>query len=534
MMSSQRSVAVIGYGVWGRNIARNLASLDALGAICDSKPDALDEAHRRYPGVEVHPSIEAVMADARVTAWAIATPPASHADIARLALEADKDVFVEKPLALTTADGQALVDIARQRERVLMVGHLLEYHPAVERLRELIRVGDLGHLQYIYATRLNLGRIRTEENALWSFAPHDIHVLLRLLGERPQEVACHGGTYLHQGVADVTMTLLTFRGGVRAHVFVSWLHPYKEHKLIVVGSRGMAVFDDTVPFAEKLTLYRHRVDWVENLPVAVRAEGEAIPLPDREPLEMEFRHFLECLATRERPRTDGDNGVLVLRVLEACQESLRRGGLPISGDTGAGRATEYFAHPTATLDAGCEIGAGTRVWHYTHVMAGARIGRRCSLGQNVFVGDEAVIGDHVKIQNNVSIYDGVILEDDVFCGPSMVFTNVVNPRSYLSRRHELRRTLVRRGATIGANATIVCGHTVGCHAFVGAGAVVTTDVPDHALMLGVPARVAGWVCRCGVRLPMGVDDGEETQPCPACGARYARAGDVVSASAGGQ
>jgi UDP-2-acetamido-3-amino-2,3-dideoxy-glucuronate N-acetyltransferase len=533
-MPSQPNVALIGYGAWGRNIARNLERLGSLGLICDWKPDARDAARRDHPHVELQASLDAVIADPRITACAIATPPASHHEIARLALRADKDVFVEKPLALTTADGQTLVDIARQRGRILMVGHILEYHPAVERLRDLVRQGELGNLQYVYSSRLNFGRIRTEENALWSFAPHDIHVLLRLLEEYPQEVACHGGMYLHQGVADVTMTLLTFRSGVRAHVFVSWLHPYKEHKVVVVGDRGMAVFDDTLPFSAKLTLYRHHVDWIERLPVAVRESGEAIPLEEREPLEMECRHFLECLATRERPRTHGEHGVLVLRVLEACQTSLRHGGLPISGAPGAERATDYTAHPTAIVDAGCQIGAGTRIWHYSHVMAGARIGRDCSLGQNVFVGGAAVIGDHVKIQNNVSVYDGVVLEDDVFCGPSVVFTNVVNPRSDRSRRHEIRQTLVRRGATIGANATIVCGHTIGRAAFVGAGAVVTRDVPDCALMLGVPARVAGWVCRCGVQLPMGVDDGREEHACPACGEHYARVGDVVTPRAAGR
>jgi UDP-2-acetamido-3-amino-2,3-dideoxy-glucuronate N-acetyltransferase len=521
-------VALIGYGAWGRNIARNLVNLGSLDVICDWKPAALDEASRHHPNIALESSVDALMANPRITACAVATPPAGHYEMARRALEAGKDVFVEKPLALTTGDGQALVEIARRQGRILMVGHLLEYHPAIDKLRDLVRQGELGQLQYVYSSRLNLGRIRTEENALWSFAPHDIHILLRLLDEYPQHVACHGGTYLHQGVADVTMTLLAFRSGVRAHVFVSWLHPYKEHKLVVVGSRGMVVFDDTRPFPEKLTLYRHRVDWVERLPVAVRGEGEAIPLTEKEPLEVECRHFLQCLATRARPRTDGESGVRVLRVLEACQESLRQGGLPIPGDAAAGSASAGIGHPTATIDPGCDIGEGTRVWHYSHVMAGARIGRRCSLGQNVFVGGEAVIGDRVKIQNNVSIYDGVVLEDDVFCGPSMVFTNVVNPRSDRSRRHEIRPTLVRRGATIGANATIVCGHTVGRHAFIGAGAVVTSDVPDYALVQGVPARVVAWMCRCGVRLPMAVDAGREERTCPACGERYLRVADVVT------
>ncbi len=182
-------------------------------------------------------------------------------------------------------------------------------------------------------------------------------------------------------------------------------------------------------------------------------------------------------------------------------------------------AAPYRAHPTATIDAGCTIGDGTMIWHYSHVMAGAAIGRGCSLGQNVFVARDVAIGDNVKIQNNVSIYEGVTLEDDVFCGPSMVFTNVVNPRSHVSRKHEYRRTLVRRGATIGANATVVCGHTVGRYAFVGAGAVVTGDVPDYALMLGVPARVAGWMCQCGVRLELPIA-GNGGAVCGACASAY--------------
>jgi len=189
-------------------------------------------------------------------------------------------------------------------------------------------------------------------------------------------------------------------------------------------------------------------------------------------------------------------------------------------------ATPYRAHATATIDPGCTIGDGTLVWHYSHVMPGARIGRGCSLGQNVFVARDVVIGDNVKIQNNVSLYEGVTLEDDVFCGPSMVFTNVMNPRSHVSRKHEYRRTLVRQGATIGANATIVCGHTIGRYAFIGAGAVVTAEVPDYALMLGVPARIAGWMCECGVRLALPAA-GVATSACTECGTAYALEGAIV-------
>jgi UDP-2-acetamido-3-amino-2,3-dideoxy-glucuronate N-acetyltransferase len=178
---------------------------------------------------------------------------------------------------------------------------------------------------------------------------------------------------------------------------------------------------------------------------------------------------------------------------------------------------EYWAHESAIIDSGAQIGRGTKIWHWVHVCAGARIGSNCVLGQNVYVGNRAVIGNNVKIQNNVSVYDEVTLEDDVFCGPSMVFTNVGTPRSHVSRKNEYRPTVVRRGATIGANATVICGHEIGSYAFVGAGAVVTRDVPAYALVVGTPARRIGWMCQCGERLP----DGPGEVACARCAARYA-------------
>jgi UDP-2-acetamido-3-amino-2,3-dideoxy-glucuronate N-acetyltransferase len=182
-------------------------------------------------------------------------------------------------------------------------------------------------------------------------------------------------------------------------------------------------------------------------------------------------------------------------------------------------STDYFAHESSYIDEGCEIGAGTKIWHFSHVMPGAKIGRGCNIGQNVVISPRVIVGDNVKIQNNVSVYTGVILEDDVFCGPSMVFTNVINPRSHVSRKDEFRSTLVKRGASLGANSTIVCGHTIGRYAFVGAGAVVTKDVPDYALVVGNPGRVAGWVCECGVKLASGAQAPAEGT-CRACGLRY--------------
>ena len=186
----------------------------------------------------------------------------------------------------------------------------------------------------------------------------------------------------------------------------------------------------------------------------------------------------------------------------------------------------YFAHESAYVDEGCVIGDDTKIWHFTHVMSGARIGERCNIGQNVVVSPDVVVGNNVKVQNNVSLYTGVILEDDVFCGPSMVFTNVVNPRSHVSRKHEYKQTLVKRGATIGANATVVCGHTIGRYAFIGAGAVVTKDVPDYALVVGNPGRVTGWMCECGVKLAPRPERPVHAA-CRACGTRFLSLGGVL-------
>jgi UDP-2-acetamido-3-amino-2,3-dideoxy-glucuronate N-acetyltransferase len=194
------------------------------------------------------------------------------------------------------------------------------------------------------------------------------------------------------------------------------------------------------------------------------------------------------------------------------------------------QAKDSFVHPSSYVDEPCSIGAGTKIWHFSHVMSNCRIGERCNIGQNVVISPEVVIGDNVKIQNNVSVYTGVILEDDVFCGPSMVFTNVTNPRSHVARKNEYKRTLVRRGASLGANSTVVCGVTIGRYAFVGAGSVVTRDVPDYALVYGNPARVRGWMCACGIGIEFKKENGAEAAGCSACGARYLKNEMQVTAS----
>ncbi len=512
-----RRIAVIGSGYWGRNLVRNFHQLGALHTVCDGNPQVEAEIREKYPQAVFRRDYAEVLADADVDAVVVATPAVTHFEMARQAMEAGKDVYVEKPLALNVDEGAKLARLAERCGRIVMVGHILQYHPAVLKLKELIVAGGLGRIHYIYSNRLNMGKIRTEENILWSFAPHDISVVLSMLDEDPTSVTCDGGEYLNRGVADVTLSQLTFSSGVRAHIFVSWLHPFKEQRLVVVGSEKMAVFDDTA--ADKLMLYSHRVEWKDRVPNAVKATGEKVELEDAEPLNMECRHFLECVEQRKTPRTDAREGLRVLKVLAACEEALQTHRvIPIAKHLEpAGK--EYFVHPTAVVDEPAQIGRGTKIWHFSHVLPGVSIGVRCIFGQNCQVGEKVTIGNNVKVQNNVSIYTGTVVEDDVFLGPSCVLTNVTNPRSQVNRHALYEKTVIRRGATVGANATIVCGIELGRYCFIAAGAVVARSVPDYALMVGNPARQKGWMSRHGHRL--GAPDAKGIMVCPESGFRYA-------------
>jgi UDP-2-acetamido-3-amino-2,3-dideoxy-glucuronate N-acetyltransferase len=508
-------IAVIGGGYWGKNLVRNFYALGSLYAVCDSDEHKLSSLKNDYPDVEIFKKTQELYKAKRVNAVVIATPAESHYRLAKEALLGGKDVFVEKPLSLSVNEAIELNRIANKNKKVLMVGHLLQYHPAILKLKEMIENGELGKLYYIYSNRLNLGKIRQEENILWSFAPHDISVILSLTGQMPDEVNSFGGQYLQEKIADVTLSTLSFSNGIKAHIFVSWLHPYKEQKFIVVGSEKMAVFND-VEKKDKLLVFPHKISWKGNIPVPDKKDALIVEIEMSEPLKQECAHFIECIRLRTRPKTDGEEGLRVLRVLNACQLSLESKGKPIRLHEAPVTDKPYFVHPTAIIDEPSSIGAGTSVWHFSHILKGSKIGKNCKIGQNVVVGTNVVIGNNVKVQNNVSVYEGVTLEDNVFCGPSMVFTNVFNPRSEIPRMKEIRKTLVKHGATIGANATIVCGNTIGRYAFIGAGAVVTKDVPDYGLMIGNPANMSGWVCRCGDKLK----SDKNKLICKTCGNSY--------------
>ena len=325
MTENQPKVAVIGCGYWGKNLVRNFNQLGALAMVVDATEAGRAKARELAPDVPIAEDIEAALTS-DVQGVVVATPAETHYALVKRALQANKDVFVEKPMALTYEQGRELVLLARARERILLVGHVLEYHPAIIKLLDMIASGDLGKVRYIYSNRLSLGKIRREENILWSFAPHDIAVILRLTGGMPFQVSATGGAYVQPNIADVTVTNLLFDNGVRAHIFVSWLHPFKEQRLVVIGSKKMASFDDV---SKKLVLYDQRVEWDRGQPVPIKGAGDLVSYPDAEPLRQECQAFLNAITTRQRPATHGESGLRVLRVLQAAQRSLVTNGEPV-------------------------------------------------------------------------------------------------------------------------------------------------------------------------------------------------------------
>ncbi|HEY7195379.1 MAG TPA: Gfo/Idh/MocA family oxidoreductase [Gemmatimonadales bacterium] len=326
-------IGVVGAGTWGKNHVRTVAGLaDAeLTAVCDTDAKVRERVARQYPAALVTGEVPALLE--AVEAVIVASPAATHATVARQAIEAGKPVLVEKPFALSGRDAEAVAKLAEQRGLPVLAGHLLVYHPAVEKLREMVQQGELGRVFYLYGLRVNLGQVRKDENALWSFGPHDVSVALYLLGEEPVRVAAQGKSYLQPAIEDVVFLTMEFASGVLAHVQMSWLDPHKERKLTVVGAKKMVVFDDMEP-REKLRIYDKGVDrppeygsFGESL--AIREGDIFIPrIPAVEPLAAELAHFVRAARGTEAPRASAADGVRVVRVLEAASRSLARGGAP--------------------------------------------------------------------------------------------------------------------------------------------------------------------------------------------------------------
>lgn len=517
MSSDMPKIALVGCGKWGRNHARVLHEMGCLALVCDEREETLGQVLATCPGVGSTTSLDELL-QAPVDGVVVATPAALHATHATRLLEAGRHVLVEKPLALTLADGRRLVELAEKHGRVLRVGHILDHHPARQRIRELLAEGRLGDILSVRLNRTSLGTIRSVEDVLFSFAPHDMAFALELGHGLPATVTAVGFDLFGRGIADSAVIVLEFPADrphpLSVQITVSWMEPKKEHRALLIGKEGMLEWNDT-PEGRGITLTRTTTE-PGTPPVVKAVDRERIDIPPGEPLRRELDAFVSAIQdNKARGLGDARSGLDVLAVLEACARSAKLGRRVRMEEV----TRNWFAHESAVVHPTAEVGEATSIWHFCHVMQDTHIGRNVTMGQNCFIAKGVTIGDGCRLQNNISVYEGVILEEDVFVGPSAVFTNVRFPRAFVSRKSEYETTRVCKGATIGANATIVCGVTIGAHAFIAAGAVVTKDVPPFTLVEGVPAVKSGHMCSCGERLPR--SDGD-ILTCRRCKAAYRR------------
>jgi len=475
---------LIGAGYWGKNLIREFYNLGVLKIICDIDQNLLDININTYPNLKTTTSFYDLLHDDELTGIIIALPAEMHYRFAKKVLLANKNVYVEKPLALSIDHCNDLIHIANEHNKILMVGHLLQYHPCITKIYDMINNDYIGDIRYIVSNRLNLGKIRREENVLWSFAPHDISVILKLMKNKlPNSIQCTGKSFISNNIHDITSTILNY-DNTYVQINVNWLNPFKEQKLTIVGTKGMIIFDDTIK--DKLKYYPEYMQWNKGQPIINKSDGEIINYDSsKSPLQRECEEFIKCCANNTPSLTDGEEGRRVLTVLNMAQQSLLNNGQEIVQEIS--RKMEYYVHETAIVDDDAIIGKGSKIWHYSHIMK-SEIGEDCNIGQNVFIGKDVKIGKNCKIQNNVSLYSGLEAEDNVFFGPSCVFTNDKNPRCEYSKQGNYMKTYIEEGATIGANSTIVCGTRLGKYCLIGAGAVVTKDVEPYAVMVGNPAK----------------------------------------------
>ena len=495
----EKKLGIIGGGYWGKNLIREFNNLGVLKIICDINIESLNHYNKIYPDVETTDDWNNVLEDDNVSCVCIALPAEMHYEYAKKSLLKDKDVFVEKPITLNISEAEELVKIADEKKKILMVGHLLHYHQHIVKIKSMINEGLIGKVINIVSNRLSLGIFRKQENVLWSFAPHDISVILNIINDMPHSLICQGKDHITPNIHDITNSILKFKDAY-VNINVNWLNPYKEQKMSIIGEKGMIIFDDTSP-DQKITYFPEYIQYskdVNSNPIPIKNNGINIEIENiKSPLHNECNHFIECCKHRNKPITDGKEGINVLKVLDCLQKSLTT-QKEIFLDK-EDKEDKYFVHDTAFVDDGAEIGEGTKIWHFSHISKGAIIGKNCNIGQNVFIADGAIIGNNCKVQNNVSIYAGVEAEDYVFFGPSCVLTNDINPRGLYSKNGEYIKTKLEKGVTLGANSTIVCGNTIGKHALIGSGAVICKDVEPYSVMVGNPGKKIGTIDEKGNR-----------------------------------
>lgn len=494
-------IGLIGYGLVGSRLARSFSGLGVLSMVCDANPEALRHAATALPGIVVVQDEDALLADPRVRAVVMSQPVAGHMSFARKVLETGRHLYAAPSAAFDVDDCRKLQDLATARGMVFTPGFLSQHDPGVARLAGLAQDGSLGRVVSVVARTVAAPETEPE----WGDpAAEDIAAILRIVDHVPVVLPP-----AERGESQADVTVLAFPSGPVAHVFAPKPGSRPMREIVVVGEAATAAW---------------RIDAMGQGVVTVSGgvSRERVEFPRESALEQACAAFVDALRGAIPPSGDKPCWLKALDVLTTLRE--RRNARQDKPDT-SGWAQDAFVHHTSVVDERVTLGEGVRIWHFCHILPDCRIGAHTNVGQNVMIGPGVTVGARCKIQNNVSVYPGVTLEDGVFCGPSMVFTNVHNPRATIPRMDEARATPVRTGATLGANCTIVCGNEIGPYAFVGAGAVVTRPVPSHALVVGNPARRVGWVCRCGVRL-------DRELQCPACGARYEHAGSGLRGAPG--
>ena len=524
-------VGVVGAGYWGKNHVKTFFELGVLHTICETDEKIRESMRKLYPSVQISANFSEVISNPQIKAVVIVVPAPFHYDLTKQALEANRHVLVEKPLTLSVEQSKELRDLARQRNLILVSGHLMLFHPAFVKMKELIRDGAIGQVSHVHVKRMGLGIFR-EEDVIWSLGVHDISMLLNLFGI-PSTVSAVGNniTLTRPHVHDYACALLSWReGDVIAKVETSWISNQKEQCFTVVGTRATIVFDDCKDWHEKLVLYGPFSDAASVVPRAVPSTSlgrRNISVDRTLPLTGLCDAFSKAVSAGTRILiNDASESIDVAAVVLAALKSISTNG---SNQKVASNSLSFFAHPSALVDDETVVGAGTKIWHFSHVMSNCKIGTNCSLGQNVVVHPGSSLGNNCKVQNNVSIYGGVSCGDHVFLGPSMVFTNVKTPRSQFEAHGKWVITRLNDGVSVGANATIVCGTTLGNNCFVGAGAVVCKNVKPFAVVVGNPAKQIGWMGLKGEKILLPLKSEEPVEfTSPESGLKYRLVLDEVS------
>lgn len=479
-------IAIVGAGYWGKNLIREFYNLNVLDMVIEQDENLLNEIKNNY-NIKTSSNIQDVLNKNYITGIVIATPSETHYTIAKQCLDRNKNIFIEKPFTLDYNKSLELHNLSIQKNLKIMVGHILHYNLYIIKLKSLLKNNTIGQIKSIVTNRFSYGKIRSNENVLWSFAPHDISLIYSLLKNSSNQEPLLNIKYIDSkthcsNISESNIFLES--NNIKVNINVSWLKPYKESSITIVGTKGILYFDDV---KKTLSLTKYNL-LKQNILI-----NDYIT-----PLKNECLHFVNCLINNKIPYTNSFEALYGIRLIENIinHNNYNLDPISISEHNNPINSNDYYLDSTSIIDNNTTIGKNTKIWHYTHVCESSIIGQNCNIGQNCYIGKNTIIGNYCKIQNNVSVYDGVICEDYVFLGPSCVFTNDLNPRVEYPK-NSYKKTYIKYGATIGANATILCDLTIGRYALIGAGSVVVRDVPEYAVMVGNPAKQIGIIDKYG-------------------------------------